>query len=349
MQTKNTENMKVVLAPDSYKGCLPAREVAAAMAAGVLAARPDATPVLRPLADGGEGTLAILSDALRGERRLTRVSDPLGRPIDAAYAQVGDLGIIEVAQACGLELLSPAERHPLEASTRGVGELILAACRSGCRRLLVALGGSATCDGGAGMLAVPGVREALRQTGVELLCDVRAPFLGPEGAARVFARQKGASPAEVEVLEQRMTELAGRILQETGCELTTRPGAGAAGGLGGALMAYADATMSSGVDKIMDLVGFDQAIQGADLILTGEGRSDAQTLMGKVPWGVLRHSQGIPVALVSGAVQDREALTQAGFSALEPVSPAGLSLQEAMQPRTAAENIRRAVARLLEG
>ena len=341
--------MKIVIAPDSYKGCLPAREVAAAMAAGVRAARPDAEIVTLPLADGGEGTLEILTDALDGSIREAAVSDPLGRRIRAKYGTAGDLAVIEVAQACGLGLLSPVERNPLTATTRGVGELILAAFRDGCRRFLVGLGGSATCDGGAGMLAVPGIREALREAAFELLCDVRAPFIGPDGAARVFAPQKGASPADVELLEQRMTELAGLFARETGTDVSDLPGAGAAGGLGGALMAFAGAAMTSGVDKIIDLVGFDQAIQNTDWILTGEGRSDAQTLLGKVPYGVLRRSGGIPVALVSGAIADADALRKAGFAALLPVSPADLPLQEALRPEIAAANIKAAVGRRFAG
>ena len=337
--------MKIVIAPDSYKGCLPAREVASAMAAGIRAAWPDAEVVTLPLADGGEGTLEILTDALGGELREATVSDPLGRRIRAKYGTARDLAIIEVAQACGLGLLFPAERNPLTAATRGVGELILAAYRDGCRRFLIGLGGSATCDGGAGMLAVPGIRQALQEADFELLCDVRAPFIGPDGAARVFAPQKGASPADVELLEQRMTELAGLFARETGTDVSALPGAGAAGGLGGALMAYAGAVMTSGVDKIMDLVGFDQAIQDADWILTGEGRSDAQTLLGKVPCGVLRRARGIPVALASGAIADADALLEAGFADLIPVSPANLPLQDAMKPEIAAANIKAALSK----
>lgn len=339
--------MKIVIAPDSYKGCLPAREVASAMAAGVREACPEAEILVRPLADGGEGTLDILTCALGGSLREATVSDPLGREIRAQYGVAGDLAVIEVAQACGLGLLFPAERNPLEATTRGVGELILAAWQEGARRFLIGLGGSATCDGGAGMLAVPGIRDAFRDASFELLCDVRAPFIGPEGAARVFAPQKGASPAEVEVLEQRLTQLAGRYARETGIDVSHLPGAGAAGGLGGALMAYAHSSISSGVERIMDLVGFDEALQQADRVLTGEGRSDAQTLLGKVPYGVLRRARGIPVALVSGAIADAHALREAGFASLIPVSPAGLPLQEALRPETAISNIRHAVSQLL--
>lgn len=317
------------------------------MAAGVREACPEAEILVQPLADGGEGTLDILTRALGGSLREAAVSDPLGREIRAQYGVAGDLAVIEVAQACGLGLLSPSERNPLEATTRGVGELILAARRDGARRFLIGLGGSATCDGGAGMLAVPGIRDAFRDASFELLCDVRAPFIGPQGAARVFAPQKGATPADVEVLEQRLTQLAGRYARETGTDVSHLPGAGAAGGLGGALMAYAHASISSGVERIMDLVGFDEALQQADRVLTGEGRSDAQTLLGKVPYGVLRRARGIPVALISGAIADTNALREAGFASLIPVSPAGLPLQEALRPEIAISNIRHAVSQLL--
>ena len=221
--------MKIVIDPDSYKECLSSREVAAAMADAVLQACPSAEVVQIPLADGGEGTLDVLAGALGAKIHKARVSDPLGRTIDARFATLGDTGIIEVSQACGLHLLASAERNPIVASSKGVGELIMEAFQKGCRRLVIGLGGSATCDGGAGMLSVPGVKDALRETTVELLCDVDNPFIGPEGAARVFAPQKGASPADVEVLEARMAGLARVMAAETGVDVSSVPGAGAAG------------------------------------------------------------------------------------------------------------------------
>ena len=337
--------MKVVIAPDSYKECLSAREVADALARAL--SMRGATPLCVPLSDGGEGTVDVLTAALGGEIRTATVSDPLGRPVEAAFGIVpGGTAIIEVAAACGLSLLSPEERNPLKASSRGVGELILRAYAEGCRHFIVGLGGTATCDGGEGMLSL--LRGAFRpgEAGFEILCDVRAPFTGPEGAARIFAPQKGASPEEVEILERRMLSLAENILSETGKDVRGMPGAGAAGGLGGAFMAYFDAALCSGIDRIIGMTGFEAAVAGADLIITGEGRSDYQTLSGKVPYGVLRHSGGVPVILLSGEIEDREELLGAGFADLIQVTPDGTPLQEALRPDTALRNLREAAGRI---
>ena len=218
----------------------------------------------------------------------------------------GALGIIEVAAACGLERLAAEERNPLVATSRGVGELIMAAYADGCRRFIIGLGGSATCDGGEGMLSVPGVKEVLRQAQFEVLCDVDAPFVGPLGAARVFAPQKGASPEDVEVLEKRMQARAAAILRETGRDVSAIPGAGAAGGLGGAFLAYANATLSPGISRVLDLVGFNAALLGPGpvVVITGEGRSDLQTLQGKLPLGVLHRVRALTRAEAYQATQD---------------------------------------------
>ena len=337
--------MKIVLAPDSFKECLTAAQVARAMAQAVYQVYPSAEVIPLPLADGGEGPLDVLVPALEASLREVTVSDPLGRPVRARYGVAGETAIIEVAQACGLSLLRPQERQPLIASSRGVGELLMAACAEGCRHFLVGLGGSAICDGGAGMMAVPGIRN-LNLTSLELLCDVDAPFVGPTGAARVFAPQKGASPEEVEMLETRMLSLAARMQEETGVDVRQMPGAGAAGGLGGALMAYLGARMVSGIGRILELVHFSEAVKGAGLVITGEGRSDAQTLQGKVPFGVLRNAGNVPVALVSGRIEDRQALESAGFRPVVEVSPRNLSLHEALSPSIALRNIQSAVKTL---
>lgn len=337
--------MKIIVAPDSFKECLPARRVAAVMADAVAKIRPDAQVQAIPLADGGEGLLDVLVPALDARERTATVKDPLDRPVHARFAVWGRTALIEVAQACGLHLLAPEERHPLEADTRGVGELLLAAHQLGCRHFLVGLGGSATCDGGAGMLSVPGFRE-LKDSRFEILCDVDAPFIGPRGAARVFAPQKGATPAEVALLETRMTQLAAQWLQETGMDVADRPGAGAAGGLGGALMVHLGATSVSGIRKVLELVHFRESAREADLIITGEGRSDAQTLLGKVPFGVLQNAGNVPVALVSGRVEDRDALQRAGFGPIREVTPKGMPLEEALRPQTAEDLLFRAVQSL---
>ncbi len=338
--------MKIVLSPDSFKECLSAAAIVDVMAEAVLELHPEAELVRMPLADGGEGTLDILAGAFGADIRKTIVSDPLGRSVPARYGVAGQTAIIEIAQACGLSLLTSAERNPLVASSRGVGELLMAAYTNGCRHFLVGLGGSATCDGGAGMVEVPGFK-ALKDISVELLCDVDAPFVGPRGAARVFAPQKGASAQDIEVLEARMCRWADTICRETGVDVASLPGAGAAGGLGGAMMAYTHAKLVNGVSRVMELIGFDKAVEGADLILTGEGKLDAQTLMGKVPMGVLQRANGIPVTLLSGRVENRDLLEQAGFSSVIEVSPRQLSLSQAMIPEVAIVNLRRAVKKAL--
>lgn len=342
--------MRIVVAPDSFKECLPAGEVAAVIADAARAVLPGADVVECPLSDGGEGLLDVLAAAFGGERMYARVSDPLGRPVQAAYLLSGRTALVEVAQACGLQLLSRDERNPLLASSRGVGELLLAAWNAGARHFIVGLGGSATCDGGAGMLSVPRIRETLREASFEVLYDVDVPFCGPRGAARVFAPQKGASPAAVEILEARMQEQARRLaaMGGSGYGLDSVPGAGAAGGLGGAFAAAFGAKMVGGIGRVLSLSGFDQAVLGADIVITGEGRSDHQTLSGKVPYGVLRHCRDrVPVLLLSGRIQDAPALRQAGFAILEEVSPADLPLDKALDPRIARHNLTLATKQIL--
>lgn len=336
----------IVVAPDSFKECLSAGEVAATVATALRETRPGTRIVEMPLSDGGEGLAEILTPALGGTLAAAEVSGPLGQPVTAHFGMVGGTAVIEVAQACGLQLLRSEERDPLRATTRGVGELLLAARSRGCGRFVVGLGGSATCDGGAGMMSVPGVEELLREADFELLCDVDNPFTGPSGAARVFGPQKGAGPRAVAVLERRMEAMAARMLRETGLDVSGLPGAGAAGGLGGAFLAYAGAACHSGIDRVLDLLGFDRAVRNADLVITGEGRSDLQTLAGKVPYGVLRRCGSVPAVLLSGRIEDGDALLAAGFRQLVEVSPRGVALQELLCPDTARENLRQAVSRL---
>ena len=293
-----------------------------------------------PLADGGEGTVDVVTRALRGEICRAVVCGPLGRQVDARFGIAGDTAVIEVAQACGLQLLQPFERNPLIATSRGVGELLLAAREHDCRHFIIGLGGTATCDGGAGMLEVPGLRDAMAGASIELLCDVDNAFLGPRGAARVFAPQKGASPEDVEVLESRMADMAARILNDTGVDVSDVPGAGAAGGLGGALMAYFGARLQGGIDRILDILGFDKAVADADFVITGEGKSDGQTLSGKAPYGVLRRSGSVPVVLLSGRIENPEALLAAGFHKVLESSPRNLPLETLLNPAIARSNLR---------
>lgn len=241
----------ILVAPDSYKECLPSADVAAAIASALEELLPGEKILSLPLADGGEGTAEVLTRAMGGQMAEAVVPDPLGRPVTARYGIADETAIVEAAQACGLQLLVPRERNPLLTSSRGLGELLLTARTQGCHRILIGLGGSATCDGGAGMLSVPGIREALEGTEMVVLCDVDNPFTGPAGAARVFAPQKGASPEDVELLEDRMLQQASKILQDTGIDVTDLPGAGAAGGLGGALTAYFEARLQPGIEAVL--------------------------------------------------------------------------------------------------
>ncbi|MBR6270329.1 MAG: glycerate kinase [Bacteroidales bacterium] len=348
--------MKIVIAQDSFKDCLSARAAADAFADAVRGVVPGCEVVTIPLADGGEGTAQILTSGLGGQMSEALVSDPLGRRVKAAFGVVGHTAVIEVCSACGIQLLSPAERNPLNANSFGVGELLLSARKRACRTFLVGLGGTAVCDGGEGMMSVPGIRESLKGCSFELLCDVDNPFIGPRGAARVFAPQKGATPQETEILEKKMTLRAETILKDTGVDVRDMPGAGAAGGLSGALMAYFGATTGYGISRILEIVGFARKAAGADLVITGEGKSDSQTLAGKVPYGVLKSAQripsgssgnGIPVAVFSGRVEDEEKLLSAGFRAAIPVSPEDMPVAIATNPSVAAENIRQAIRRFL--
>ena len=340
---------KIVIACDSYKGCLSSSEVARAAAEGVVEVYPDCEIVRLAVADGGEGTVDALVETLGGHLECAEVSDPLGKPVKAVYGVAGDLAIIESAAACGLTLLSKEERNPLIATTKGLGELILAAIDKGCRRFLIGLGGSATNDGGMGMISADGFLERARGLSVTGACDVDTPYRGAHGASRVFGPQKGASEEDVEILEERLRGYALKILKDTGIDVSDMAGAGAAGGLGGAFRAYLGAELKRGVDLVLDQIGFDSIIDGADLVITGEGCSDYQTLKGKTAAGVLERAKrkGIPVMLVSGAIRDGQMLRDGGFGIIAATSPKEMSLAEAMRPETAEFNIYKTVKRLL--
>ena len=331
--------MRILVAPDSFTECLSAEEAALAIASGLSAHEVQCLP----LADGGEGTAGILTRALGGETISVEVTGPLGTPVTASYGRIGDMAVMDVASACGLSLVPPAARNPLNTTTRGVGELLKAALGAGCRKIVIGLGGSATCDGGAGMMAA--IDKCPDGVEIQVLCDVDNPFLGPSGAARIFGPQKGAGPAEVEILEERMRMQAKALLVRTGIDVSEMKGAGAAGGLGGALAALFGARLCPGIDTVLDLVGFSRMAEGSDLIITGEGTSDAQTLSGKVPLGVLRHSGGVPVVLISGRIRDAEALLATGFSRLIQATPDNQPLVEALRPEVAKANLRLAATR----
>jgi glycerate 2-kinase len=325
----------VLIAPDSFKGSLTSVQVARAIAAGWHVARPDDTIRLAPLADGGEGTLDAIDAAGGWTRRTTRVTDPIGRQVAATWlerrGERGGEAVVELATASGLSRLRSEERDPLGASTRGTGELILAAIDAGARALTLGIGGSATNDGGRGIVEALGGRVAvdgsvdlagidarLVEVDLRVACDVDNPLLGPRGAAATYGPQKGASSDDVRVLDGRLGAWADALEAAAGRHERETPGAGAAGGVGFALLALQDRFRSfglrPGIELVMEATGFASALAGADLVITGEGRIDAQTAFGKTALGVALRAQaaGVPCVAVGGGV------TPEGIAALAP-------------------------------
>ncbi|QDU70591.1 glycerate kinase [Mucisphaera calidilacus] len=356
--------MKVVVAPDSYKDACAAVAAAEAMAAGVRAADAGAAVVLCPIADGGEGFLASLVRAGYVEARSVATVDARMRERSAEIGVSGDgqTAVVELAQAAGLEHLAREERDPLCTSTRGVGLMIRAALEQGVTEVVLGIGGSATNDLGCGCAQALGVRffdpdgrviedvirggdlkqiagldvsgldERLRGVRIRVACDVTNPLYGPEGAAAVFGPQKGASPAAVAELDEGLRNVAGVIERELGRSIASLPGSGAAGGMGGGAVAFLGAELVSGADLVLDLAGFDDAVADADLVLTGEGKLDGQSLGGKAVMVVARRAraQRVPTVALVGCVGDRpEAAVDAGLGGYEILAP-GLSASESM-------------------
>lgn len=360
--------MKVVIAIDSLKGCLTSRQANEAAREAVLRRWPDADVTCLPVSDGGEGFLDAIERAGNYRRITLRVLDPLHRPIEAQYLMSGHHAAIEMAQASGIALLKPEERDPLCATSYGTGQLIADALRRGAQEIVIGLGGSATSDCGRGML------DALeadphypsfegRGLSIVLATDVTNPLLGRQGAAHTFARQKAApdmTPAQldamVEELESRASAFAAESAACLGHDCSGEAGAGAAGGVGYALMQYLGARRVSGIDFVLNLANFDRLVRDADLVITGEGRADSQTLMGKVPMGILQHTRDLfasrhslsssspkpsapKVILLAGQVHDRDALLRAGFTHVVPITPTDMPLSVALQPLVARRNI----------
>jgi len=367
--------MKFVLAPDSFKESMTAAEAVAAMERGIRSVLPDAVCIAAPMADGGEGTAEALVAALGGTLVAAEVPDALGRMVRASYGYVAaeELAIIEIAAAAGIHLVAAADRDPRIASTFGVGRLVADALDRGARRFIVGLGGSVTNDGGAGMLQALGARlldvdgaelprggaALARLTRIDLsgfdprlggttfrvACDVTNPLLGPTGASRVFGPQKGADESAVAELDAALGVYAAVVLATTRREVATVAGAGAAGGLGAAFLAFFESTMQRGVDVVMEAVHLSESMAGADLVFTGEGSIDAQTLGGKTPLGVAETAarHGVPVIAFAGKVgEGAEALYGHGFAALVPIVPGACTLAEALA--AGAVNLERAVA-----
>ena len=359
--------MKIVVAPDSFKGSVSALEAANAMEQGIRRVFPDAIIDKVPMADGGEGTVQSLVDATGGHIQTRRVIAPLENEVDAKFGILadGETAVIEMASASGLTLVPPDERNPLRTTTYGTGQLIHAALEAGCRRLIIGIGGSATNDGGAGMAEALGVRlldvngeqiprggaglaelasiditglhPAIAETETVVACDVNNPLTGPDGASHVYGPQKGATPEMIETLDQHLAHFNGVLTQALGRSFNDIPGAGAAGGLGAGLMAFLNAELRLGVDIMIDAVGLEKRVEGASVVFTGEGQLDFQTVFGKTPVGVARVAKvhNIPVIAIAGGVADgAEAVYDAGIDAMLGIVQEPISLEGAVENAT---------------
>ena len=364
--------MKVVVAIDSFKGSLSSIEAGQAVKAGVLAAHPDANVIIKPLADGGEGTTDAFIEGLGGQRIDLTVTGPMGSPVSCyyGYLEKDKTAIIEMASASGITLVPAHQKNPLTASTRGVGEMILHALEKGCRHFIIGIGGSATNDAGIGMLKALGysfleeqgldVGEGAQALGkvasidaknrhpllddcqFRIACDVTNPLCGENGATYIYGPQKGVTEAQKESLDQDMAHFADVTETTLNCAFKNYPGAGAAGGLGFAFLSYLHASLSPGVELILDAINLSDALNGADIVVTGEGQLDRQTAMGKAPVGVakLAKAHGAKVLAFSGSVtKEAVACNQAGIDAFFPILRRIVTLEEAMDPSTARSNM----------
>lgn len=358
------KNMTFVLAPDSFKESMTAKEVCCAMEKGFRQVFPQADFIHVPMADGGEGTMQSLIDATRGTVYTLTVTGPLGAPVQASYGIMGDgeVAVIEMASASGIHFVNARTKNPLLTTTYGTGELILACLDKGIRKIILGIGGSATNDGGAGMAQALGARffdasdrplapgggalEHLRRidiTGldprlsgvdIQVACDVTNPLCGEFGASAVFGPQKGATPEMVRRLDAGLAHYADVIRDQLDKEVATQPGAGAAGGLGAGLMAFTHCTLRKGIDIVLEFSGLADKLAGADFCITGEGRIDAQTQFGKTPYGVARAAKalGVPVIAVSGCVGEGiESLYDIGIDAVFGIIPRADSIDALLQ------------------
>ena len=371
--------MKIVIAPDSFKGSLSAFEVGKAMREGIFKVDPAIETVLIPMADGGEGTVQSLIDASGGEIIEHVVHDPLFREIKSFYGIMGDgkTAVIEMAAASGLPLLKPDERNPLKTSSIGTGELITNAIDKGCKKIILGLGGSATNDGGTGMAQALGVRfydekgneigmgmgggELLKIHSVDIsgidpkiksvdfiaACDVENPLCGENGASNIYGRQKGASDADVKILDKGLTHFAQIMKNENGFDFKDFPGAGAAGGLGYGVMCFLKAKLERGIDIVTQVTNLAEKMEGAGLVITGEGKIDFQTAFGKTPFGVaqIAKQKNIPVVAIAGSLgEGYEKLYEKGFDGIFSIIDKPMTLQEAIDNtavllENAAENV----------
>ncbi|MBM1198293.1 glycerate kinase [Pseudomonas fragi] len=354
--------MKIVIAPDSFKDSLSAEKVADAIAAGLADVMPHAQLVKCPMADGGEGTVEAIVAAGNGQLRRNHVQGPLGAPVEAHWGWLPDshTAIIEMAEASGLQLLKPEQRNACITSTFGTGELIRAALDAGARRVILAIGGSATNDAGAGALQalglglfdaqgnslprgglalahvarieLAGLDPRLAEVRFEIAADVNNPLCGEHGASAIFGPQKGASAEQVRLLDQALGHFADHCASVLPKDVRHEPGSGAAGGLGFAAKAFFGAQFRAGVEVVAELVGLAEAVKGADLVITGEGRFDAQTLRGKTPFGVasIARAEGVPVVVLAGTLgEGYQALYEHGINAAFAIASGPMTLQDA--------------------
>lgn len=356
--------MKIVIAPDSFKGSLTALQVSDAVEEGFKRIFPDAQMEKVPMADGGEGTVQSLVDATGGQLLTETVTGPLGGKVEADYGILGDgvTAVIEMAAASGLPLVPLDKRNPMLTTTYGTGELIKAALERGCRKFIIGIGGSATTDGGAGVAQALGVKlldasgkdipfggiglsklakidmstmdERIAETETVVACDVDNPLTGPRGAAHVYSPQKGATPEQVELLDKYLGHFADIVKRDLGKDVKEAPGAGAAGGLGAGLMAFLNAELKLGIDIVISASNLRERMQGADLVITGEGQLDEQTAYGKTPTGVSKVAKqmDIPVLAIAGGIAPgAETSYQEGIDAMMSIAPGPISLQEAIE------------------
>lgn len=372
--------MKILIAVDSYKGSLTSLEAGQAIQAGIQNVSATHETEVIPIADGGEGILSVMLHTLGGKVQTIPVHNPCMELIEAEYgiSADGKTAFIEMANASGLPLLQDFQRNPMETTTYGTGELIRDALEKGCKEFIIGIGGSATNDAGTGMLQALGYRflgkdgnpleqggkilgnivhictqnvhKELKNAHFIVACDVNNPFYGPNGAAHIFARQKGANDSMIEELDRGMRSFANVIHQTTGKDISHVPGSGAAGGMGGGLLAFLNAELKSGAELILDLCQFKEKATNADLILTGEGRIDRQSLMGKIPGKILEigKQKGIPVIAIAGCVEDKDSLLEAGFQGVYETKPDFMLLEEAMKPDIAKRNIQQTVSYIFQ-
>lgn len=348
--------MKIVVAIDSFKGCLTSKEANQAATEGIKCKFPDGEVAQVPVSDGGEGFLEAFHAAIGGKLIEITVRDPLMRPVSAQYLLHDKLALIEIAQASGLTLLASEERNPMVATSYGTGQLVADAVRKGAEHIIVGLGGSATSDAGIGMLRAlidsfskHGTWddvEALKHVRFTIASDVKNPLCGENGAAHVFAYQKGATPDMIRQLDERARKFADVSARHFGYDRSEQEGAGAAGGLGYAFLQYMNADCKPGIELLLEAIKFHEIVNDADLVITGEGSADRQTLMGKLPMGILKQSGNVPVCLIAGRISDKQELLNAGFAHVDEINPEGISLEEAMRKDVAQRNICDTVRRI---